>query len=77
MNTAAGNRPTAEDEAQLLEAIERWVEKEVRPIARKMDQADEYPHDLVEQMKDWVCSAPPSRPNTVASDSPPAATPAS
>ena len=45
-------RPTADDEAQLLEAIERWVDKEVRPIARKFDQADEYPHDLVEQMKE-------------------------
>ncbi len=52
MNITASNRPTADDEAQLLEAIERWVEKEVRPIARKMDQADEYPHDLVEQMKE-------------------------
>ena len=52
MNAITSNRPTADDEAQLLEAIERWVEKEVRPIARKMDQADEYPHDLVEQMKE-------------------------
>ncbi len=32
--------------------IDRWVEKEVRPIARRFDQADEYPHDLVEQMKE-------------------------
>jgi alkylation response protein AidB-like acyl-CoA dehydrogenase len=40
------------EEAQVLDTIERWVEKEVRPIARKFDQADEYPHDLVEQMKE-------------------------
>ncbi|MFO1408461.1 MAG: acyl-CoA dehydrogenase family protein [Steroidobacteraceae bacterium] len=39
-------------EAQVLDTIDRWVEKEVRPIARKFDQADEYPHDLVEQMKE-------------------------
>ena len=52
MNTLASNRPTADDEAQLLDAIERWVEKEERPIARKMDQGDEYPQDLVEQMKE-------------------------
>ena len=43
---------SAEDEAQLFDAIERWVEKEVRPIAKRFDHADEYPQDLVEQMKD-------------------------
>ena len=42
----------ADVEAQVLDTIDRWVEKEVRPIARKFDQADEYPHDLVEQMKE-------------------------
>jgi alkylation response protein AidB-like acyl-CoA dehydrogenase len=41
-----------DDEAQILDAIDVWVEKEVRPIARKFDQADEYPHELVEQMKE-------------------------
>ena len=40
-----------EDEKAILDAIEVWVEKEVRPIAKKFDLADEYPHDLVEQMK--------------------------
>jgi alkylation response protein AidB-like acyl-CoA dehydrogenase len=43
---------TPDEEAQVLETIERWVEKEVRPIARKFDQADEYPAELVEQMKE-------------------------
>ena len=41
-----------EDERAVLDSIENWVEKEVRPIARKFDQADEYPHELVEQMKE-------------------------
>ncbi len=45
----AGASP--EEEEQVLDTIERWVEKEVRPVARKYDQADEYPADLVEQMK--------------------------
>ena len=45
-------RPSTDDELQILDAIDAWVEKEVRPIARKFDQADEYPHDLVEQMKE-------------------------
>lgn len=39
-------------EAQILDTIDKWVEKEVRPIALKFDQADEYPEDLVEQMKE-------------------------
>ncbi|NNM00551.1 MAG: acyl-CoA dehydrogenase [Gammaproteobacteria bacterium] len=43
---------TAEDEAQILDAISNWVEKEVRPIAMEFDHKDEYPVDLVEQMKE-------------------------
>lgn len=42
----------ADTEAQILDAIDRWVEKEVRPIAREFDQADEYPEALVEQMRE-------------------------
>jgi alkylation response protein AidB-like acyl-CoA dehydrogenase len=42
----------AEDERAILDSISHWVEKEVRPVARKFDQADEYPHALVEQMKE-------------------------
>ena len=45
-------RATADEEAQVVDSIERWVEREVRPIARSFDQADEYPHDLVGQMKE-------------------------
>lgn len=41
-----------EEEAQILDTIDRWVDKEVKPIARKFDHADEYPADLVEQMKE-------------------------
>jgi alkylation response protein AidB-like acyl-CoA dehydrogenase len=43
---------SAEEEAQLLEAIDRWVEKEVKPIAQEHDQEDKYPHALVEQMQE-------------------------
>ena len=45
-------RPSAEEEAEILDAIDRWVEKEVKPIARQHDHADEYPFELVEQMKE-------------------------
>jgi alkylation response protein AidB-like acyl-CoA dehydrogenase len=51
MSTPVRTRDPAEEKA-ILEAIEVWVEKEVRPIAKKYDLADEYPHDLVEQMKE-------------------------
>ena len=40
-----------ETEQQILATIDKWVERELRPIAREFDQADEYPSDLVEQMK--------------------------
>lgn len=49
---AAKQAWSEDDERAVLDSIEHWVEKEVRPIARKFDQADEYPHALVEQMKE-------------------------
>jgi alkylation response protein AidB-like acyl-CoA dehydrogenase len=39
------------EEAALLEAIERWLEKEVRPQVMKLEHDDIYPHKMVEQMK--------------------------
>jgi alkylation response protein AidB-like acyl-CoA dehydrogenase len=55
MSTAQSNSVnawTADDERAVLDSINHWVEKEVRPIARAMDQANEYPTALVEQMKE-------------------------
>jgi len=43
---------TSSEDAELLAAIDRWVEREVRPIAREYDHADRYPDHLVEQMKE-------------------------
>ena len=43
---------SAEEEAAILSTIDKFVENEVRPIAREMDLADEYPHALVETMKE-------------------------
>lgn len=42
----------AEDEAAILDTIDKWVETDVRPIAREYDLEDKYPHELVEQMKE-------------------------
>ena len=41
-----------DDQQEFVDAIENWVEKELRPVARKYDLEDEYPHDIVEQMKE-------------------------
>jgi len=40
------------EEAALLDAIERWLEKEVRPQVMRLEHDDIYPHDMVETMKD-------------------------
>ena len=52
MESTAGKNWTEEDEKLLLETIDKWVENEVKPIAREYDQEDKYPHKLVESMKD-------------------------
>jgi alkylation response protein AidB-like acyl-CoA dehydrogenase len=40
------------DEAALLDAIDRWLEKEVRPQVMKLEHDDTYPRNMVEQMKE-------------------------
>lgn len=42
----------AADEREFVEAVEAWADKELKPVARRYDQADEYPLDIVEQMKE-------------------------
>ena len=42
----------AADEAQLLDAIDRWVDAEVSPVVKEYDHADRWPAELVEQMKE-------------------------
>ena len=42
----------AQEEQQLLQAIERWVAREVQPRVMEYDHADRYPQELVEQMKE-------------------------
>ena len=41
----------AADEAALLDAIDRWVDRDLRPIVKEYDHADRYPDHVVEQMK--------------------------
>jgi alkylation response protein AidB-like acyl-CoA dehydrogenase len=40
------------DEAQLLDAIDQWIARELKPIVREYDHADRYPTHVVEQLKE-------------------------
>jgi len=40
------------EETQLLHTIDRWVERELKPIVKEYDHADRYPTHIVEQMKE-------------------------
>ena len=41
----------AEHERLILDTVERFLDKDVRPIAHDLEQQDAYPHELVERMK--------------------------
>jgi alkylation response protein AidB-like acyl-CoA dehydrogenase len=41
---------SAEDEAQILDAVSKWLERDVRPYASKYELADEYPKEMADQM---------------------------
>jgi alkylation response protein AidB-like acyl-CoA dehydrogenase len=55
MNTdtraAAGTGTDPESEAQILDAVDRFLSTEVRPHVKRLEQADEYPAEIVEHMK--------------------------
>ncbi len=51
MVTPAARQLDADDEAQLLDAIDKWIERDLKPIVREYDHADRYPAHAVEQMK--------------------------
>ncbi|MGI9435838.1 MAG: acyl-CoA dehydrogenase family protein [Geminicoccaceae bacterium] len=39
------------EERQMLDAVERWLEREVRPHVLELEHGDVYPAEMVEQMK--------------------------
>jgi len=41
---------TESEERQIHDAIEKWLERDVRPQVLKLEQADEYPKDFADQM---------------------------
>jgi alkylation response protein AidB-like acyl-CoA dehydrogenase len=53
MATATAPRPIDPAfEAQLLDSIDRWTQRELKPIARRHDIDDVYPEHLIDQMRD-------------------------
>lgn len=47
----APRRTDPAEEAALLDAIDRWLDKEVRPQVMRLEHEDIYPHAMVETMK--------------------------
>src|SRR5262249_58053507 len=50
--TSASPMSNTGEDAQLLDTIERWTMRELKPIVREYDHDDRYPATVVEQMKE-------------------------
>ena len=46
------NAPYSDSDAAILDAIDRFVERSILPVAHDLEAKDEYPHAIVEEMKD-------------------------
>ena len=40
------------DQAIILDTIDKFLEKEVRPVVKEYELADKYPHEIVSKMKE-------------------------
>ncbi len=49
--TRSGTKFDSDDESQILDAITSWLDREVKDKVLALDHADEYPYEMVEQMK--------------------------
>jgi hypothetical protein len=58
---------TEDDERQMLDAIGKWLEREVRPQVLALEHADAYPRAMVERCRHSACSARRSGQNMAAS----------
>jgi hypothetical protein len=43
-----------DDRAQLVAAIDRWLEREVRPVVKEHDHSDRWPAEIVRQMQELL-----------------------
>jgi len=49
---AAPQQPAGDgQEGLILESVDRFLEREVRPVARELDAADAYPSQIVEKLR--------------------------
>lgn len=48
----SGESISESDERQLLDTIDRWLERDVRDQVLALEHADEYPHEMVAQMRE-------------------------
>ena len=46
------NAPYSDGDAAILDAIDRFVERSILPVAHDLEAKDEYPHAIVEDMKE-------------------------
>jgi alkylation response protein AidB-like acyl-CoA dehydrogenase len=44
------NVTSAEDEALILDSIDQFLERDVKPFAHDLEAADEYPHDIADKL---------------------------
>jgi alkylation response protein AidB-like acyl-CoA dehydrogenase len=51
-DTIKGRTIDPDDERQLLDTVDRWVERDVKPIVKKYDHEDIWPAETVEQMRE-------------------------
>lgn len=52
MNIISQLEDTGAEETMILDSVEKWLERDVRPHVLRLEHADEYPHDMVAQMKE-------------------------
>src|SRR5262249_13299817 len=53
MNVVSAPRRLEEDvQRELIAAIERWLERDVRPVVKEYDHADRWPEKIVTQMRE-------------------------
>ena len=51
MAVAEDRSALAEQEALILDAVDRFLERDVRPVAHDLEARDEWPAEIVEKMK--------------------------
>ncbi len=52
LTTAAADDDRQEQDRLILDSVEKFLEREVKPHAMALEHADSYPHDIVEGMKE-------------------------